>query len=201
MVTYARFHPAAFQPVSQSMKIGGEALEPAHRLWITVWAHRHVVCAIAHIDSRRVSVDHLQTDCNRRASSCLTFRFRQSVLSVLIPVLLGENSGSVRPGDERFKKLSNWVNGPLQRGPCHQTSDRQFRSHAYRRARSAISVSGLSLPNRIPGSHWQRGKLSGTSDASKTQLGLIRWPRLALPITSTSVLQSVAMSVYFSSST
>jgi hypothetical protein len=30
---------------------------------------------------------------------------------------------------------------------------------AYRRARSAISHIGRGLPNRIPGSHWQRGKL------------------------------------------
>jgi len=58
-----------------------------------------------------------------------------------------------------LRKLSNGVKGPLQRGPCHQTRDRQYRSHAYRRARSAISHIGLSLPNRIPGSHWQRGKL------------------------------------------
>src|SRR6516165_5406632 len=48
----------------------------------------------------------------------------------------------------------------LQRGPRHHTSDRQYRSHAYRRARSAMSFSGLSLPNRIPGSHWQRGHLA-----------------------------------------
>ena len=68
-------------------------------------------------------------------------------------------SDPVRPGDERFKKLSNGVEGSLQRDPCHQTRDRQYRSHAYRRARSAISLSGLSLPNRIRGSHWQSGKL------------------------------------------
>jgi len=36
------------------MKIGGEALKPPHRLWITVWPHRHVMSTIAHIDSRGV---------------------------------------------------------------------------------------------------------------------------------------------------
>jgi len=39
-------------------------------------------------------------------------------------------------------------------------------------------VSGLSLPNRIPGPHIGKGEnsrqVSGTRDASQTQLGLIR---------------------------
>jgi hypothetical protein len=38
-------------------------------------------------------------------------------------------------------------------------SDRQYRSHANRRGRSSISHFGLSLPNRIPGSHFQRANL------------------------------------------
>jgi hypothetical protein len=46
-----------------------------------------------------------------------------------------------------------------------------------RRERSAISVCGLSLPNRIQGHTGKAGnsrQVSGTSDASKTQLRLIR---------------------------
>lgn len=70
--------------------------------------------------------------------------------SVLISVLLCGNDDRIRPGDERFKRLSNGVKEPVEQGPCHQTSDRQYRNHAYRRARSAMSVCGLSLPNRIP---------------------------------------------------
>jgi hypothetical protein len=76
--------------------------------------------------------------------SFLALRFRHTLLSAFIPILLGGNWDSLRPGDERFKKLSNGVKGLLQRGPCHQTSDRQYRSHADCRARSAISVVGLS---------------------------------------------------------
>jgi hypothetical protein len=35
----------------------------------------------------------------------------------------------------------------------HETSDRRYRSHPNRRARSAMSYIGLSVPNRIPGLH------------------------------------------------
>ena len=110
------------------------------------------------------------SDCSRRASSFLAFRFRHSFLLVLIPVLLGRNSDPVRPGDEWFKKLSNGVKGPLPRGSCHQTSDRQYRSHAYRRAPGASRISALAC--RIES--WIRltksgnsRQVSGTSDASK----------------------------------
>jgi len=51
-----------------------------------------------------------------------------------------EKEDSARPGDKRFKKLSNGVKEPQPRGPCRHTSNRQYRSHAYRRARSAISL-------------------------------------------------------------
>ena len=40
-------------------------------------------------------------------------------------------------------RTSNGDKGPLQRGPCYQTRDRQYRSHAYCRARSAMSYIGL----------------------------------------------------------
>ncbi|HXY24794.1 MAG TPA: hypothetical protein VEI73_09095, partial [Candidatus Acidoferrum sp.] len=49
--------------------------------------------------------------------------------------------------------------------------------HANRRARGAMSFIGLSLPKRIPNHTGKVGnstQVSGTSDASKTQLGLIR---------------------------
>jgi hypothetical protein len=107
---------------------------------------------IAHIDSRGVRMDHLQTRILRlqpRASSFLALRFRNSFLSVLIPVLLAENRDSVRPGDEWFRNLPNGVKGPLHRGPCHHASDRQYRGHACGRARSTSEFFGLSLPNRI----------------------------------------------------
>jgi hypothetical protein len=42
------------------MEISGEALEPAHRFGITVRSHRHVMCTIAHIDSRGLRMDYLQ---------------------------------------------------------------------------------------------------------------------------------------------
>jgi len=83
-----------------------------------------------------------------RASTLFLLRpaVRHSFSSVLIPVLLRGNEDPVRPVDERLKKLSNEVKGPLHPGPCHQTSYRPYRSHAYRQARSAISHIGLSLP-------------------------------------------------------
>ena len=45
----------------QPMEIGSEAFESTHRLWITVWPHRHIMGTIAYIDSRGVGMDHLQT--------------------------------------------------------------------------------------------------------------------------------------------
>ncbi len=58
-----------------------------------------------------------------------------------------------------LKNSPTGAKGPLQQGPCHQTSDRQYRSHAYRRARSAMSYIGLSLPNRIPDQNCKSGEL------------------------------------------
>jgi len=92
-------------------------------------------------------------------SSFFPLRFRHSILSVLIWVLLDGNEDPLRPGDERFKKLSNGVKRPLPLGPCHHTRDRQYRSHANRRARSAMSYIGLSLPNRIPNQNCKNGEL------------------------------------------
>ena len=97
-----------------------------------------------------------------RASTLFLLRpaVRHSFSSVLIPVLLRGNEDPVRPVDERLKKLSNGVKGPLHPGPCHQTSYRPYRSHAYRQARSAISHIGLSLPNRILDPNYKGGELS-----------------------------------------
>jgi hypothetical protein len=53
-------HSAALQPVSQLMKIGGDALKPAHPLWIAIWPQRRIMCTIAHIDSPGVWMDYLQ---------------------------------------------------------------------------------------------------------------------------------------------
>ena len=48
------------------------------------------------------------------------------------------------------------------RALVYHTSDRHYRSHAYRRTRSAMSYIGHSLPNRIPVSHWQRWELQAS---------------------------------------
>src|ERR1700682_4261132 len=45
------------------------------------------------------------------------------------------------PVTNGLRKLSNGVEGLLRSGPCHQSSDRQYRSLANRRARSASRIS------------------------------------------------------------
>src|SRR6266481_7550117 len=115
------------------------------------------------------------SDRSRRASSFLSFRFR-CFWSIVISVLLGENWDLVRPGDERFINLPNGVEGPLQRGPCHHASDRQYRSHACERAKSTSEVSALAcrIESCIRFARMGNSRqVSGASDASKMQSKLV----------------------------
>src|SRR5215467_7558963 len=145
------------------MQLRGEALKSAYGLRITIRSYGHVMRTVAHIDPRGVRVYQFQTWVFRLQSS----REFLPGLSVSPQFLIRPHLCSPRWEMRiRFGPVTNGLrNSPtgsknsLQRGPCHQTSDRQYRSHAYRRARSAMSYIGLSLPNRILGSHWQIGKL------------------------------------------
>jgi hypothetical protein len=70
-----------------------------------------------------------------------------------------ENEDPVRPGDERFKKLSNGVKGPYNkvfatRQVIASTGAMPIVGHE-----APCRYIGLSLPNRIPESHWQIGIL------------------------------------------
>ncbi len=61
--SYARIHVAIGDDFIRSMedvKHERFTLESAYRLRITVRSHRHIVGAIAHIDSGVVRMDHLQ---------------------------------------------------------------------------------------------------------------------------------------------
>src|SRR6266481_880258 len=131
------------------------------------------------------------SDRSRRASSFLSFRFR-CFWSIVISVLLGENWDLVRPGDERFINLPNGVEGPLQRGPCHHASDRQYRSHACERAKSTSEVSALAcrIESCIRFARMGNSRqVSGASDASKMQSELVTQIYLS-PLTLTAPITS-----------
>ena len=125
-------HSAALQPVSQPTKFGGEALKPAHGCGSQSGRTRHIVGTIVHIDSRGVWMDYLQARVFRLqppSQFLPCFAIPPQLFVRLHPSSPWWNRDSVRPGD--------------------QSSHRQYRGHAYRRARSSISHFGLSLPNRI----------------------------------------------------
>src|SRR5438132_902991 len=109
------------------MQVRRKTLKPAHRFRISVRTYRYVMRAIAHVDSRRLRMDYLQTrssDCSRRAHSFLSFRFRHNFLSAVIPALLGGKWDPARPGDDRLRNLSNGVEGPSPDGalpPCQRS--------------------------------------------------------------------------------
>jgi hypothetical protein len=91
-----------------------------------------------------------------------------------------ENEDPVRPGDERFKKLSNGVKGPhnkvlATRLVIASTGAMLTVGHE---APCRISALACRIESRIRIAKAENsGQVSGTSDASKTQLGLIRsWP-------------------------
>jgi hypothetical protein len=137
------------------------------------------MCAIADIDSCGVWVDHFQTRIlrlHRRASSFLALRFRHSFLSVRIPVLLAGNRDPVRPGDERFKKLSNGVKGPniqvlATKLVIASTGAMLIVGHE---APCRISVLACRIESRdYTDKQGNSRQVSGTSDASKTQSMLI----------------------------
>jgi len=71
-------------------------------------------------------------------------------VDVLLPIL--EHSI-----DQSGEAMSH-VKGPLQRSPCRQTSDRQYRSHAYRRARSAMSLAALACRTESPDHTLAKGR-------------------------------------------
>src|SRR5260221_12926615 len=102
------------------------------------------------------------SDCNCRVSSCFALRFRHCFLSVLIPVLLGGNRDSVRPGDEWFKKT-------LQRG--QRTVNILILATRLVIASTALACRIESRVHTLKEGNSRQ--VSGTSDASKTQSGLI----------------------------
>src|SRR5258706_12653755 len=119
------------------------------------------------------------SDCNCRASSFFALRFRHCFLSVLIPVLLGGNRDSVRPGDEWFKKT-------LQRGQ-RTVNILILATRLVIASTGAMLIVGHEAPFRISAlacriesrdhtlKEGNSRQVSGTSDASKTQSELIRW--------------------------
>ena len=83
--------------------------------------------------------------------------------------------------EEKSGKAVGWGLGAAARGCGGRDSggvgmgDRLYRSHAYRRARSAISHIGLSLPSESRDHNGKEGnsrQVSSASDASQTELGL-----------------------------
>ena len=163
------------------MKIGREALEPAHRLWITVWPHRHVMRIIAHIDSRGVGMDHFQTRI-LRLQPPRSFLPQLAIPPQLFvcphPCLLGRNR-------IRF--------GPVTNGLRNSPTGSKGRYIQVLATRLVIASTGAMLtvghetPCRISalvrriesrdhtGKQGNSRQISGTSDASKTQLRLTRW--------------------------
>ena len=102
----------------------------------------------------------------------LHFRSRGNIyLDIPLPrnsVLLLNQLGSVRPGDERFRKSpQRGQRGDRNDHICHQTSDRQYRSHAFIRAISTKGKSALACRTRSSarfayGKTWRQ--VSGTRD-------------------------------------
>src|ERR1700737_3478192 len=97
------------------MQVRRKTLKPAHRLWIAIRPQRDVMHAIAYIDPRRMRMDHLQTGVLGLQSPCPIF----SLLPVPPQFFVCHHSRSslkdgdpVRPGDDRFRNLSNGVKGP-----------------------------------------------------------------------------------------
>ena len=97
------------------MQIRGEALESSHQLRITIRSYRRVMRTVAHVDSRGVRMHHFQTwvfptaAVARVPSWPFGFATAFSPFSSLFSSI--ENEDSARPGDERFRKLSNGSKG------------------------------------------------------------------------------------------
>ena len=89
--------------------------------------------------------------------------------SSLFSSMENEDSDSARPGDERFRKLSNEVQGPLWRSPCHHTRDRQLPEPCLSSGEAPCRLAALACRTESP----DHTLAKGSSDASKTQLGLI----------------------------
>src|ERR1700747_2965146 len=97
------------------MQLRGEALKSAHGLRITIRSYGHVMRTVAHIDSRGVRVYHFPNlGCPSAAASRVPswpFGFATAFYPSSSLLSSVGNEDSVRPGDERFKKLSNGVEG------------------------------------------------------------------------------------------
>src|SRR5260221_9208879 len=127
------------------------------------------------------------SDCNCRVSSCFALRFRHCFLSVLIPVLLGGNRDSVRPGDEWFKKT-------LQRGQ-RTVNILILATRLVIASTGAMLIVGHEAPFLISAlacriesrdhtlKEGNSRQVSGTSDASKTQSVLIGTWRVKIILT------------------
>ena len=114
---------------------------------------------------------------NRHASSFLAFRFHHSFLSVLIPLLPNGIWDSLRPGDEWFRKLSNAGQRTL--------ATKVLATTLVIASTGAMLIVGHEAPCHLAAlacrseSRHRTDKtensrqVSGTSDASKTQLELI----------------------------
>jgi hypothetical protein len=71
------------------MQVRRETLKSAHRLWIAIRSYGDVMHAVAYIDPRCMRMNYRQSRVLRLqppgAHSFLSFRFRHSFLSVIIP--------------------------------------------------------------------------------------------------------------------
>src|SRR5258706_14889867 len=97
------------------MQVRRETLKPAHRFRITIRPHGDVVSAIAHINPRRMRMDHFQPWALRLQPPCPFL----PLFPVLPPLIVCHHPGSsmkerdpVRPGDDRLRNLSNGFEGP-----------------------------------------------------------------------------------------
>jgi hypothetical protein len=70
-----------------------------------------------------------------------------------------KNEDPVRPGDERFKKLSNAVKGPYNEVLATRLVIASTGAMLIVGHEAPCRYIGLSLPNRIPESPWQIGML------------------------------------------
>ena len=163
------------------MQIRGEALESAHWLRITIRSHGHIMCTVAYVDSRSVRMDYLQTWVLRLQPPC---EFLPS--STISPKLF------VCPHlcSPRWEMRIRF--GPVTNGLKNSPTGSKGRYNEALATRLVIASTGAMLPvgHEAPcrlaalacrtesPNHSGKGEnsrqVSGTSDASKTQL---RFPR------------------------
>src|SRR5262247_3645327 len=127
------------------VQVRRETLEAAYRFRIAIRPYGNVVRAIAHVDPRRVWMDDLQTWVFGLQSSRLFLSLLPVPPQLLVchhPLLI-ERWDPVRPGDDGLRNFQRGQRTIGIDGPCHHASDRQYRSHAFIRARGTSGESAL----------------------------------------------------------